>query len=285
MVRPLRRHDRHRRLDPRRSPAPRREARRDLVRLRVRHRLLAHPGVERRRLHQLFVGRVRQLRPRGLGCRPDPRPRPGACTSSTSAATPTAPTPASATTRTTRTRRTTACPFFKTWEDTGEAAAGPVGPRLPTAWRALESHSVGGEEWTQTWTVTPYLTGNAPQRNRVAGRSHLVGENGRVVDISYPAELPVSQRRDDIAAAIRDHQVVIVAGETGSGKTTQLPKICLELGRGGDGQADRPHPAAPDRGPLGRRADRRGARAPSSATWSATRSGSPTGLAGRAGSS
>ena len=52
------------------------------------------------------------------------------------------------------------------------------------------------------------------------------------VDITYPADLPVSARRDDIAAAIRDHQVVIVAGETGSGKTTQLPKICLELGRG-----------------------------------------------------
>ncbi len=50
--------------------------------------------------------------------------------------------------------------------------------------------------------------------------------------ITYPADLPVSQRRDDIAAAIRDHQVVVVAGETGSGKTTQLPKICLELGRG-----------------------------------------------------
>ena len=53
--------------------------------------------------------------------------------------------------------------------------------------------------------------------------------------ITYPADLPVSQRRDDIAAAIRDHQVVIVAGETGSGKTTQLPKICLELGRGQQG--------------------------------------------------
>src|SRR5689334_11407100 len=53
-----------------------------------------------------------------------------------------------------------------------------------------------------------------------------------VVKITYPAELPVSARRDDIAEAIRDHQVVIVAGETGSGKTTQLPKICLELGRG-----------------------------------------------------
>jgi ATP-dependent helicase HrpA len=54
-------------------------------------------------------------------------------------------------------------------------------------------------------------------------------------EIRYPPELPVSQRKDDIAAAIRDHQVVIVAGETGSGKTTQLPKICLELGRGADG--------------------------------------------------
>jgi len=49
--------------------------------------------------------------------------------------------------------------------------------------------------------------------------------------ISYPPELPVSAARDDIARAIRDHQVVIVAGATGSGKTTQLPKICLELGR------------------------------------------------------
>ncbi|MDI5962095.1 ATP-dependent RNA helicase HrpA [Streptomyces sp. SL13] len=50
--------------------------------------------------------------------------------------------------------------------------------------------------------------------------------------ISYPESLPVSRKRDEILAAIRDHQVVIVAGETGSGKTTQIPKICLELGRG-----------------------------------------------------
>jgi ATP-dependent helicase HrpA len=53
-----------------------------------------------------------------------------------------------------------------------------------------------------------------------------------VPSVTYPPELPVSQRRDEIGAAIRDHQVVVVAGETGSGKTTQLPKICLELGRG-----------------------------------------------------
>ncbi|MEU6231481.1 ATP-dependent RNA helicase HrpA [Kitasatospora sp. NPDC047058] len=55
---------------------------------------------------------------------------------------------------------------------------------------------------------------------------------GAVPEITYPAELPVSQKKDEILAAIRDHQVVIVAGETGSGKTTQIPKICLELGRG-----------------------------------------------------
>ncbi|MEX2974858.1 ATP-dependent RNA helicase HrpA [Streptomyces sp. C184] len=53
-----------------------------------------------------------------------------------------------------------------------------------------------------------------------------------VPGITYPEELPVSQKKDEILAAIRDHQVVIVAGETGSGKTTQIPKICLELGRG-----------------------------------------------------
>jgi ATP-dependent helicase HrpA len=56
-----------------------------------------------------------------------------------------------------------------------------------------------------------------------------------VPDLHYPEHLPVVERKDDIAAAIRDHQVVIVAGETGSGKTTQLPKICLELGRGVEG--------------------------------------------------
>ena len=62
------------------------------------------------------------------------------------------------------------------------------------------------------------------------------------LELSYPPELPVSQRREDIAAAIRDHQVVVVAGETGSGKTTQLPKICLELGRGTKGMIGHTQP-------------------------------------------
>src|SRR4051795_11011255 len=61
---------------------------------------------------------------------------------------------------------------------------------------------------------------------------------GRVISpdlIEYPPELPVSAHREELLAAIGDHQVVVVAGETGSGKTTQIPKICLELGRGVDG--------------------------------------------------
>jgi ATP-dependent helicase HrpA len=53
--------------------------------------------------------------------------------------------------------------------------------------------------------------------------------------ISYPAELPVSERRDDLKAAIAANQVTIIAGETGSGKTTQIPKMCLELGLGDNG--------------------------------------------------
>ncbi|WP_322040787.1 ATP-dependent RNA helicase HrpA [Burkholderia diffusa] len=53
-----------------------------------------------------------------------------------------------------------------------------------------------------------------------------------VPPITYPESLPVSGKRDEIARAIAGHQVVIVCGETGSGKTTQLPKICLDLGRG-----------------------------------------------------
>lgn len=65
-----------------------------------------------------------------------------------------------------------------------------------------------------------------------AAQRRVESRRAAVPAIAYPEQLPVSARRDDIAAAIAAHQVVIVAGETGSGKTTQLPKICLELGRG-----------------------------------------------------
>jgi ATP-dependent helicase HrpA len=63
-------------------------------------------------------------------------------------------------------------------------------------------------------------------------RARVRRRRASVPEVSYPPQLPVSARRDDLLAAIQDHQVVVVAGETGSGKTTQLPKLCLELGRG-----------------------------------------------------
>jgi ATP-dependent helicase HrpA len=65
-----------------------------------------------------------------------------------------------------------------------------------------------------------------------AAIARLAERRESVPPITYPEQLPVSARREEIREAIRDHQVVIVAGETGSGKTTQIPKICLELGRG-----------------------------------------------------
>ena len=70
------------------------------------------------------------------------------------------------------------------------------------------------------------------QQNRPAPRRYepLIPEV-----ITYPEELPVSERREDIMNAIRDNQVVIIAGETGSGKTTQIPKMCLDLGLGEKG--------------------------------------------------
>lgn len=94
-----------------------------------------------------------------------------------------------------------------------------------------------------------------PPRRRGRGRGHRrtpespeqrrarqERRRASVPTITYPEALPVSAARDDIAAAIRDHQVVVVAGETGSGKTTQLPKICLELGRGIDGMIGHTQP-------------------------------------------
>jgi ATP-dependent helicase HrpA len=87
----------------------------------------------------------------------------------------------------------------------------------------------------------------ARQRERiaadvVAAEERIARRRAAVPDVTYPDELPVSRRREDIAAVLRDHQVVVVAGETGSGKTTQLPKIALELGRGVRGRIGHTQP-------------------------------------------
>jgi ATP-dependent helicase HrpA len=72
----------------------------------------------------------------------------------------------------------------------------------------------------------------APIETRSSAAQRIAAWRAGVPEIRYPRSLPITEKKDEILAAIRDHQVVIVAGETGSGKTTQLPKICLELGRG-----------------------------------------------------
>lgn len=88
--------------------------------------------------------------------------------------------------------------------------------------------------------------GRAEGRRRSTWKGYspeqLAARAAAVPAIVYPEELPVSARREEIAAAIGEHQVVIVAGETGSGKTTQLPKICLELGRGVTGMIGHTQP-------------------------------------------
>jgi ATP-dependent helicase HrpA len=76
----------------------------------------------------------------------------------------------------------------------------------------------------------------------VAAEERIARRRAAVPAVTYPEDLPVSARRDDIAAALRDAQVVVVAGETGSGKTTQLPKIALELGRGVRGRIGHTQP-------------------------------------------
>src|SRR5690625_1801494 len=65
-----------------------------------------------------------------------------------------------------------------------------------------------------------------------ASQARVADRRARLPTPDYPADLPVTQRREELLKAIAEHQVLIVCGETGSGKSTQLPKLCLELGRG-----------------------------------------------------
>ena len=93
-----------------------------------------------------------------------------------------------------------------------------------------------GDADRTTTNARAHRAGRRPQREharpfRPFTPEQLAQRAAAIPVISFP-DLPVSARRDEIASAIRDHQVVIVSGETGSGKTTQLPKICMQLGRG-----------------------------------------------------
>lgn len=89
-----------------------------------------------------------------------------------------------------------------------------------------EQHAAGKQDKRPARAKKPDKEAKHPARR------HAKTLNNAPAQISFPAELPVSARRREIAEAIKNNQVVVVSGETGSGKTTQLPKICLELGRG-----------------------------------------------------
>jgi ATP-dependent helicase HrpA len=111
---------------------------------------------------------------------------------------------------------------------------------LPRDERRLQRRLEGTRRIRDEVARAAVLTEIAAEVSRAEQRR--AARSAAVPPITYPGELPVSQRRDDILAAIRDHQVVVIAGETGSGKTTQLPKICLELGRGVRGQIGHTQP-------------------------------------------
>ncbi|MCF6794358.1 ATP-dependent RNA helicase HrpA [Corynebacterium pseudokroppenstedtii] len=83
---------------------------------------------------------------------------------------------------------------------------------------------------------------HAIARDLAVARTQFAAKIATLPTITYPPDLPVTQRVDDIAETIRTHQVTIVAGETGSGKTTQIPKICLALGRGRKGMIGHTQP-------------------------------------------
>src|SRR5690625_1906674 len=99
--------------------------------------------------------------------------------------------------------------------------------------------------WREVQKIPEPKRAAALQRwQELLAKSQRVYEQRRALlpdTITYPS-LPVSDKRTEIAELIRDHQVVVLAGETGSGKTTQLPKICLELGRGVSGMIGHTQP-------------------------------------------
>jgi len=106
--------------------------------------------------------------------------------------------------------------------------------RLHRQWREISRIAAKGE------TVDPRL--GKYQKELERSQKLLERRRATVPEVSYSEELPISERRDEIRELIEKHQVVVLAGETGSGKTTQLPKICLELGRGQRGMIGHTQP-------------------------------------------
>ena len=111
----------------------------------------------------------------------------------------------------------------------------PTSPARSPADPTSERDRPGSRHDPAQERIPPRLGTLARWRGRGRHSERRGGSPPSALRITYPDALPITARRDDLLATIRDHQVVVVAGETGSGKSTQLPKLCLELGRGVDG--------------------------------------------------
>src|SRR4249920_1378185 len=97
-------------------------------------------------------------------------------------------------------------------------------PRIASLLGAIESRARQGRPAERERTLLAELL----ERSRARHEARAA----RMPRPRFPEELPIAQHREEIARLIREHPVTIVCGETGSGKTTQIPKICVELGRG-----------------------------------------------------
>ncbi|WP_240916134.1 ATP-dependent RNA helicase HrpA [Sanguibacter sp. HDW7] len=117
----------------------------------------------------------------------------------------------------------------------GPAQGAPQGSTQGSPQRGGRNGGRGGRDTFDRATLDARALARAARSAEIRGRVDVPA-------ITYPENLPVSGQRGEIADAIRDHQVVIVAGATGSGKTTQLPKILLDLGRGRAGQIGHTQP-------------------------------------------
>ncbi|WP_170288886.1 ATP-dependent RNA helicase HrpA [Ideonella dechloratans] len=109
----------------------------------------------------------------------------------------------------------------------------PAAPRTTRRWPSTDNPRPVTDSASRTRSPAPNAGApRSPRPPRTAGAPRTPRPATPVPTITFPESLPVSGRREEIAQALQTHQVVIVCGETGSGKTTQLPKIALALGRG-----------------------------------------------------
>ncbi len=120
---------------------------------------------------------------------------------------------------------------FSTWPESSAALESVLNETLITDAARLRKRWRAAERRAATGAPTDQLRGKFLAELKSATQAYQA-KLRLIPPISYPESLPITARRDEISELIRKHQVVILAGETGSGKTTQLPKICLELGRG-----------------------------------------------------